>query len=257
MSKIICCFCKKEGERAKEHIWPKWLQLELNSSTKKPHIGVHISVKGSHVISKRNQTGETLVFGKVCKKCNNGWMSNLEGQFKPIFLQLQKDNNLNSLSKSSRKLIADWSLKTAIMINAGSNYRKIIPLIHYDHLYKYKSLPRDVVIDLGFINSTEKLGWQQSNINGIILKQSKFNEEKQAYSISDRSYVITMQLNRLGIKVQYFENCKQRGYCVPLNQENRLLRIWPYRKNSNINFSLAYENIESMHADTLLKQKTS
>lgn len=96
MAKIICTFCNRKGNKSKEHIWPQWLQIELTGGTKSNFSGTHISFSSVSVVSKRNQSGKSLVFGAICEDCNTGWMSQLESRFKPIFKKLRLDYNLNT-----------------------------------------------------------------------------------------------------------------------------------------------------------------
>lgn len=53
---------------------------------------------------------------RVCKVCNNGWMSHLENEAKPLILSLMtRARTIDSLDRGQRHLLARWAAKTAII----------------------------------------------------------------------------------------------------------------------------------------------
>jgi hypothetical protein len=254
MKKIDCVFCEKNGEKAKEHIWPKWLQKEIIGSTKGNFSGTHISMSSVRVLSHRNQSGESLVFGNVCKYCNNGWMSNLEIDFKQCFEKIKLNyNSIKQLSKTERNKIALWGFKTAMMINSGSNYRKIIPLSHFNHLYKHRQLPKNLKVDLTYLNSQDRLKWEQSNFTFAIKKQTEYKSH-DPYDLTKNSYVISMQIEKLGIKILFYNGCKEKKYKIKESKGNKAIRISPYIKNGKFDILKTYNDISEFHNDTVLIQ---
>lgn len=254
MAKKKCIFCNKISKRSKEHIWPKWLQKHLTGDTKSYYRGTHISFSTVSVISDRTQTGESLVFGSICEDCNNGWMSNLEVEFKKIFLQIESDYNyLHQLNKIDRQTISIWGLKTAMMINAGTNYRQIIPNDHFEHLYKHRTPPRNTKVDIGIINTEDKLKWEQSNFQMEVCMNTKY-EDLDPYESTRDSYIVTLQLKNLGIKISHYRDCKEKNYNIPESRDKKSIRVWPYRKNSFFKTSNYYEDIASMHSDTVIEK---
>ena len=137
------------------------------------------------------------------------------------------------------------------MINAGSNYRQIIPEMHYHHLYDFRQIPKNVKIDVGYIYSNHILKWDQSNINvSVNKKQDTTNFD--LYDIAKNSYVITIQLEHLGIKVSFYNKCKENGFQIPANKFDKSIRIWPYLKNGNFALNNSYKDISEMHMGTIL-----
>jgi hypothetical protein len=253
MKQTECIFCNKTREKAKEHIWPRWLQLNLYGDTKSQFDGMHISSNQISVLDKRQQTGETLIFGRICKICNNGWMSDLEEDFKPIFHKLIDDyKNITRLSKSERKTISCWSLKTAMMINAGSNYRQIIPIEYYNLFYLNQQIPKDIKIDIAFIKSDDLLIWEQSNFQFCTYRGTDQNYD--VYHLKKNSFIIGMQLKSLGIKVSHYYDCKAKGYKIPISTKKSSVRIWPYLKSPKFNINDYYQSISEFRMDTVLNQ---
>lgn len=60
MAKIIdCVFCSKQGERAKEHLWPIWLQEFVEGGSQK-RTETHYTLGGS-ILGQRIQENGSLV----------------------------------------------------------------------------------------------------------------------------------------------------------------------------------------------------
>lgn len=252
MKKVRCIFCDNESEKAKEHIWPRWLQNHLVGSTRHNYHGVYLNFMRPDLIDHRNQSGESLVFGSVCKSCNSGWMNKLENEFKIYFEKIQSNYNyIRTLSKQERVIIAFWGLKTAMMINAGSNYRQIIPFNHYKHLYIHKQIPKNIKIDIGYLTSNKLLTWEQSNISSAIHKNSDLKSYDPTY-LSKNSYIISMQIEHLGIKVAYYKDCKEKGAEITTCCDNRSIRIWPFCKNGQFRINKSYQELEDFQIDTHL-----
>ncbi|MCL5130582.1 hypothetical protein [Algibacter sp. L4_22] len=249
MGKIICKFCNEKKDKSKEHIWPKWLQKHIVGNTKGNFRGSHI-LMSSGVVSERNQSGESLVFGNICTDCNNGWMANLENEFRPIYLEIESDySKLKRLSKKERIIICKWTLKTIMMINAGTNYREIIPDNHYKHLFEYRNLPKDIKVDISYINSEENLMWEQSNITMASMKTNDSNKY-DPYDLTRNSYVITLQIKNFGIKVIHYSGLKEKGYEISPSDIEKSLRIWPLKKNNQFDLKNTYKDISDFHMST-------
>ena len=58
----------------------------------------------------------------VCRPCNNGWMSKLETDSKPLIGRLIEDFPL-SLHTSQQTLLARWTLKTAMVLDGVTKER--------------------------------------------------------------------------------------------------------------------------------------
>ena len=199
----------------------------------------------------RIQSSNTLVLGNVCKDCNNCWMSKLENNFKPILNKLLiKRQNLTSLNKYERQTIALWSFKTALVINAGSNYRRIIPESHYIHLYEHQTLIKNVRIDVGFIKSKNDLLWRQSNIGFGLALDSEENDIIERMAIS---YKISLQIKFIGMRISFFPLAKESGYQINFSALDKNIRIWPYSKNFHFNTKSEYKNIDEFDLDCGIK----
>lgn len=63
--------------------------------------------------------GTSLVAGEICAKCNNAWMSALEVSAKPYIISPPD----RILDPAEARMLAQWFIKTAIVINVSHQYR--------------------------------------------------------------------------------------------------------------------------------------
>jgi len=222
-----------------------WLQREIGYNEKSVYQGVHLSP--FYPKSIRVHSGESLVFGGVCKDCNNGWMSTLETDCKPIITKLLNNRHfVTKLNKNEREKLSAWAFKTALMINAGSNYRKIVPLVHFSHLYKYQSIIKNINIDIGFLPERKTLEWRQSQIAIGFMRP---DEKEFFHELLKQSYKISMQIMSIGIRVSYSPIVKGVHYKISCKENDMNIRIWPYQKNSQFNNNHEYSSLDDFDLD--------
>lgn len=200
MPTILCIFCGQRGLRAKEHVWPDWLlrRLGLEQST---IANTHLAIDGGFV-SKRVQSSSSMVYGGVCTACNNGWMSQLESSAKPIVAELILSHSSKGvLLDDEAKVLALWAFKTAIVRNAGTNYRSIVPEEHYRHLYEQKEIPSGIYVDLGLCPSHSGVSALQSQtLIGFLLPE----DSGIAAHVQRDLYNITLAVGPVLLRTIYF-----------------------------------------------------
>lgn len=136
-----CLFCQNTP-LTKEHVLPQWLRQHypdisaINEFTANP---------------KKRWTTQLfdLTARVVCKQCNEGWMSDLENKFKPLFNEMisLKKYNLDELKQST---IALWVQKTVLMLNQATPGGIKITSETYDEIYQSKKATRRVMVWLGW-----------------------------------------------------------------------------------------------------------
>jgi hypothetical protein len=118
MSERLCLSCEEPiVNRAKEHVIPGWLLKVLNVEYEQL---IQVIAAGSEeqISKERSFTFDSFQEGRVCEPCNGGWMSDLEGQAKPLLVPLMQGViGLSSLSDSESFLVARWGAKTAIVLS--------------------------------------------------------------------------------------------------------------------------------------------
>jgi hypothetical protein len=160
-----CAFCERvltTKTRTREHVWPQWLQNRLGLE-KGSFEGIHSGIPwGLVTVGTRTQSVGSLVLGRICTTCNNGWMSQLETEVAPLFERLWDNANKYAvLDQQACRTIAHWTFKTSLVINLASNYRRIVPEMHFREFYKRRELPSNTVVDIALAPFKKDLRWMQ------------------------------------------------------------------------------------------------
>jgi hypothetical protein len=102
-----CIFCdNSSGNR--EHLWPQWVL------DRKDFGPFRLKRAGApEVVLNKTE----LTVKSVCGKCNNGWMSSLEGIAKPILEQVF-DGKQISLDADQQRIVANWLMKMAFLFDS-------------------------------------------------------------------------------------------------------------------------------------------
>lgn len=133
-----CRFCDQRANSL-EHIWPEWVLDTVKSrQPMRQVIG-----KSAPKILKAE-----VRIKAVCKTCNEGWMSQLEGTSIPVLRPLIQDIPI-SLEKEKQNTIVLWATKTAMLVDA---VRPQSMFYTQDECldFRHKSLiPRRTIIWLG------------------------------------------------------------------------------------------------------------
>lgn len=256
MSKVRCAFCREIGDRAVEHVWPRWLQEFVGGDTKGTHTGVHVressdgptSIGPLEIISRRKQSGESLVYGEICRTCNNGWMNDLECSAAPVLKQLLSgDFDTGQWDSPTSALVAQWAFKTGLMINGSSNYRRLIPPEHFHRFHESGKPPSNVTVDVA-LNATPKveLCWGQGQVYGVVRRMldTSFRPEHR-----ENAYTIVISLKHLLLRMCYWphDNCE-----VFPNPERTFHRIWPYSADVPFNFTERRTTLEQFMIGTIV-----
>jgi hypothetical protein len=109
-----CIFCGRNDSRpTNEDIFADWIAREFPNPSLTWET---LTSEGSLLYkSKRNKIG--LKSNKVCQRCNNGWMSKLEGAAKRVLSPLIHGRK-RILSFDNQLTITKWFAKTAAMFDA-------------------------------------------------------------------------------------------------------------------------------------------
>jgi len=210
-----CIFCGRR-KISNEHIFAQWLLKELDINDKYVTM-THSSAIGIPV-SNRKHPFSKLVNGLVCENCNNGWMSQLEGNCKKHIINIMNMDNictgLNFLVEQY-DTFAKWAFKNVILLNSATNYRQLVPCEHYVSLYS-GNIPEGVFIDLAFCKSDSKIEWRQTP-GGFVIKNKEI-----PYNAYLRRYLITFQIKRLLIKVAFYESLANVFY-----EDEGAIRLFP------------------------------
>lgn len=249
MTKVDCVFCGTRGERAKEHVWPVWIQkvVEHGSALR---VEIHLTISGD----KKNQRvlqNQALVLGSVCKSCNGGWMSKLEQDVAPTIKRLLAEPSpLGGYVKAAEATaLATWAMKTAIVRNLGANYRKIVPKQHYMDIFE-GGLPDYVYVDLAIDPRHRTLGAVQSQTAAGLLG---VGDEEAFRAAGERLYNIVLGVGSLLFRVVYFP---LRDYEIrtALAHGRNALRLHPNPKDGQLSPACVVDGLHDLETATFFQR---
>jgi hypothetical protein len=117
MSVKSCIFCG-EAKLTKEHVFPNWLREFVPRTQQKTRHLTNFNIRDTqnclqhtrNSLGKLNRPGDmgSQRLRVVCGKCNNGWMSRLQAETKPIMVPLIT-NNWWEIDSKSQLAIASWA----------------------------------------------------------------------------------------------------------------------------------------------------
>jgi len=113
----MCIFCRKKAS-SKEDAWPLWLMNRFpTSSTSRMY-----AERGGHKLGNWTTAKPELSVKWLCTSCNNGWMSRLEDEAKPV-LESILDDKLKDINASAQSTIARWAVKIAMVLESIDSNR--------------------------------------------------------------------------------------------------------------------------------------
>lgn len=153
-----CAFCGQDRTLTNEDVWPLWLVDELPTHPQQLRnvrmLGRIDLVTGAASFRERDE-GPTSVTSKVkvvCKReCNNGWMSRLEGDVKPVMLPLIYGEQ-KRLQAKEQQLLSFWAAKTAMMAEYTDDSTRVTTDEQRHYLYTHREkrwLPPGSVVWMG------------------------------------------------------------------------------------------------------------
>jgi hypothetical protein len=110
-------FCRKKASST-EDVWPLWLMRRFPSSDK---ARTYAEI-GARDLGNWRSAKPTLAVKRVCGACNNGWMSRLEEQAKPV-LESILDDKLKAVDTLLQAVVARWAVKTVMVLEAVDSSR--------------------------------------------------------------------------------------------------------------------------------------
>jgi hypothetical protein len=121
----------------REHLWPDWLRRETQIRERFERR----IVQETDGVETRDETFMEPPFDRVvkavCAACNNGWMSDVEMNAKPILLDLAYEKG-RTLDRDDQHRLATWAALKACVFDALHPDGLGVPIEHRRRLYIYK-----------------------------------------------------------------------------------------------------------------------
>jgi hypothetical protein len=147
MKTRVCVFCGSE-DLTREHVFPDWMSKMFVD--KKLTATTTIEKEG-----KPNKVYKSGLFRHkakiVCGQCNNGWMSKLETDAKPLLSTMLFDlRSAVKLGPEEQKILSFWAQKTVMILNLSTEADYKIPQQSFHDLYKQKSSINEITVRIGW-----------------------------------------------------------------------------------------------------------
>lgn len=139
-----CCFCDNTPLTL-EHVYPDWLSGYFK--------------KGAVVINEVIEDGVSRTWNKaifqhkakiVCASCNNGWMSSLETEVKPILEKLVFTDEKAEIDESQQAILSYWVQKTILILNKSTGGKFKIPVNIYKDLFAHQKPLKSIAVNVGW-----------------------------------------------------------------------------------------------------------
>ena len=181
-----CIFCGGKVT-SREHAWPEWLLNSVRMGQQERMIA-----QFAHNTPPKTWNGPRIDVRVrcVCKACNHGWMSDLEGYAKRVIGPLMQDVGFN-LDQSAQATISAWSVKTAMVFEFVSKMRPhFYSQVERENLRQSCGLPAETAVWAGRYSHTHWLF-----VDAHKMSNPKYN------SVFSEALVATFAIGRLVVQV--------------------------------------------------------
>ena len=176
----VCLYCGvslTKEVRSAEHVVPKWIMKKYNS-LKVTHTFKSIY---SNQTSPRITTpsGNQFKIKKVCKKCNNGWLSEIDSSSQPFFNRITA-GDVDMIDPSEMEIASIPNFLTLlykIHLNffAASNFDLTEKLYSYEKFFKERRIPDDVTVFYSVIQTPQPINIANNDIWNKLPKNEPFS----------------------------------------------------------------------------------
>lgn len=215
-----CVFCHAPITKAtasREDTVPKWLQSYLGIATSS--VEPTLTTPSGEQLAQRVHPVDQLLTGRVCKECNNGWMSDLENAAKPVIADLiSGEGRLQALVRADRQVLSRWAVKTAFMLDAGGLEPRVSQL-QVEQLFAADShVPPNVQV-FGYQHKSNR-PWYY--VSGAWWNHAPLDQTAKI-KVERDSYKIALQFGDLILVVVYWP---LRRWHLRVEREHLML-VWP------------------------------
>jgi hypothetical protein len=136
-------FCGTAGRLTEEHIFGDWLRKLGYDGDGVREIGDPPIIQRGGAFSKKLKI--------ACASCNNGWMSKLENDAKPLLVALFNAGGRSvPLEAAAQRTLARWAFKTAV-VGAYADKTQVdpFPQDHRREFYEKDEPPQQVQVRIG------------------------------------------------------------------------------------------------------------
>ncbi|HEX4807187.1 MAG TPA: hypothetical protein VFU94_14910 [Conexibacter sp.] len=197
----VCVFCGFRGKLSNEHVWPDWLAQFVIDDARAPW--VKIGRRGGV-----ERIWDAPMFHhkvrRVCRPCNNGWLSDIENAVKPFlrWMILGRDCQLDSGTQAT---FATWCTLRAFMAQFAVG-ESSVPPHHFRWIYDHREPPTSVGVWLAIYGGRRFPVFAAHNSLTIAPDISRPDHEPTGQN----AYFATFSVGRLAFQVfgHYLANAR-------------------------------------------------
>jgi hypothetical protein len=215
-----CIFCGGPAN-SREDVWPCWMTSRFVApGTMEQERGPDLRMTSWRVDRPE------LVVKRVCKTCNNGWMSQLQSRAKPVIERLWDQTEV-TLDLHDCKALSSWAVMTSMMLQTFDETDRWL-YTDYDRTLMWHEQRIPSFIGIWIANC---IGHTETYSAGRSMSGTAQDTQRQA-----RGSAVTMAFGKLGIQVL---KVNPDGDTRDLKQitvgqgwgdwENIALQIWPLK----------------------------
>jgi hypothetical protein len=137
-SSKTCIYCGALSG-SEEHVFPEWLRNQFKGKGTLEH-KVDID---SPIRFKKGVKDLRITVRSVCVECNNGWMSKLQNDAKPLITELLHEST-TTLDLAECKLLTSWAVMSAMCLESR-NKREVWKYGELDHtlFFTKREIPKN------------------------------------------------------------------------------------------------------------------
>jgi hypothetical protein len=204
-----CAFCGADRKLTGEHApWPAWLvKLVPPLDPAAPLMRTQGTYKSIAEMvempaAPQGPQGAKRVVNMVCKPCNEGWMSGIEGRARPILEPLILDRPVQPISHEDQALIALWAtLRSVVIEYTALDGLRASTADQRRFLYKAQMIPLRTRVWIGSLEpQTVELGFAHRT-NGLASRQDAANARAGGHRIMPSVQQTTMVMGHLVLVV--------------------------------------------------------
>lgn len=216
-----CMFCGDKVSSV-EDVWPLWL-MKLFPVSDEASIYREI---GARTPKEWKTPKPRLRIKRLCKECNNGWMSRLESVTKPLFESIL-NQQLIAIEPSDQVILARWAVKTAMVLDTVDSNRTWF----YDETEKLRMRETQTIPERTSV-------WIAKSVNYPNIYSAAKDLWTSPNNTGVHAFVTTMGFGSLALQVVSIKPPAK----IPANKaitydvsdgpwDQTLVQVWPVNKN--------------------------
>lgn len=218
--KKTCIFC--DGRvNSKEDILPRWVLRLLKKSCDER---VPMRAQRYQGLPREWMTTDSaLKVGNVCQECNNGWMSRLEAQVKPILSPMILGTPV-VLTVSQQERVTAWLTKCAMMFDSMDKGEVFYDVLDRQHFRKNIAPYSDTAAWLG----------HYAGAMGRAFVDHRTLHTRLASGGSVKTHVLTMSMGKLVLQIVSVKRLEYLDLSPQIDLQtigprlnDALVQVWP------------------------------